>query len=165
MKQLLKNILLLLLIATAPVQADENTDNREFLTVDRLLEAGYHQLSGEQLIALMGSKTLEVKDIETEKVAVSKHKAGEGASSDAMQRDFSEAKGAGKDKSLYFLDTRLLARAPPLQGDIRRRVVGDELISSDGTRTYHFRVYEKDGRMFAARDIDHGNVYYEVRVR
>ena len=59
----------------------------------------------------------------------------------------------------------LMARAPALQGKIERKVVGDELVSSDGVRTYHYSVYEKQGRMFAVRDIDNGNVFFEIKLQ
>jgi len=133
-------------------------DEKKFLTVDKLIENGYVKLTGEQIFEFMKKKVIEVTDIETDAISISRHSQ----SSPGMEREFDDEKAA---KSLYFLDTRLLARAPPLEGKIDRRVVGDELVSTDGLRTYKFSVYEKQGRMFAVRDIDYGNVYYQVKFK
>jgi hypothetical protein len=63
----------------------------------------------------------------------------------------------------YILDTDLLARAPSLSGQPDYKVVGDELIAEDGIRIYHIKLYRKNERIFIARDIDHGNVFYEIK--
>jgi len=159
----IKNIwipVLLLLLCASPVKAGEKTAAQKTLTVDELLASGYRQLNGQQLIELMNTKKIVVTDIATDKVSISGNDGKDG-----IAREFRGKKDVAEDKTLYFLDTRLLARAPPLQGDIRRRIIDDELVATDGVRTYHYRVYEKNGRMFAARDIDNGSVYYEVKTR
>ena len=106
----------------------------------------------------MEKRVIKVVDIETDAVSISQQEKTE----TGMDRKFKDVKS---DKSLYFLDSRLLARAPGLEGKIDRKIVGDELISTDGLRTYHYSVYEKQGKFFAVRDIDHGNVYYRVDVK
>ncbi len=131
---------------------------KHFLTVDELTNNDFVRLTGSQLSALMEKHVIEVVDIETDAVSISQR----GKTEAGMERKFKEVKS---DKSLYFLDSRLLARAPALQGKIDRKIVGDELIASDGIRTYHYSVYEKQGQLFAVRDIDHGNVYYRVNFK
>ena len=133
-------------------------DEKEFLTVDELIEHGYVQLSGQKILEIMSNNKIKVVDIETEAVSISKNddaKAG-------MEREFKETKS---DKASFFLDSRLIARAPPLEGRIDRKVVGDVLVATDGVRTYNYTLYEKDGRMFAVRDIDAGNVFFEVQLK
>ena len=133
-------------------------DEKEFLTVDELIEHGYIQLSGQKILEIMSNNKIKVVDIETEAVSISKNddaKAG-------MEREFKETKS---DKASFFLDSRLIARAPPLEGRIERKVVGDVLVATDGVRTYNYTLYEKDGRMFAVRDIDAGNVFFEVEMK
>jgi len=155
MKAGFKGVLwLVVLFVLNNVYAGEKT----FLTADKLIENGYVKLTGEQIFELMAKKVIEVTDIETDAVTISRR----AEKTRGMERDFGDEKGG---KSLYFLDPRLLARAPPLEGKIERKVVGDELVSTDGLRTYKFSVYEKQGRIFAVRDIDHGNVYYEVKFK
>ena len=135
-----------------------HADEKQFLTVNELVENGYTKLTGQQIIEVMNNNKIKVVDIETEAISISKHDE----SDVAMDREFKEAK---KDKASFFLDSRLMARAPALEGKIERKVVGDELVSTDGVRTYHYSVYEKQGRMFAVRDIDHGNVFFEIELQ
>ncbi len=133
-------------------------DEKQFLTVEELTKNGYVQLTGSQLSTLMEKRVIKVVDIETDAVSISQ----QGKTETGMDRKFKDVKS---DRSLYFLDSRLLARAPGLEGKIDRKIVGDELISTDDLRTYHYSVYEKQGKYFAVRDIDHGNVYYRVDVK
>lgn len=135
-----------------------SADEKHFLTVDELTNNNFSRLTGFQLSALMEKHVIEVVDIETDAVSISQR----GKTEAGMERKFKEVKS---DKSLYFLDSRLLARAPALEGKIDRKIVGDELIATDGIRTYHYSVYEKQGQLFAVRDIDHGNVYYRVNLK
>lgn len=144
----------LLLCFSTGVTAEE----KAFLTVDELIAHGYVQLSGEKILQLMNTRKIKVVDIETDAVSVSQHDK----SDVAMDREFKMKKG---DKASSVLDARLLARAPALEGKIERKVVGDELITSDGVRTYHFRLYKKQENLYAVRDIDNGIVFFKVEVR
>jgi len=130
---------------------------KEFLTVDELVKHGYARLSGQKIIEIMNNYEIMVVDIETDAVSISKNDDKTG-----MEREFKETKS---DKTAFFLDSRLIARAPPLQGKIERKVVADELVASDGVRTYNYTIYEKAGRMFAVRDIDAGKVFFEVQLK
>ena len=142
--------------------AEEVIDNtkKPFLTVEKIIEDGYSKLNGLQIIELMDKHVIEVVDIETNAVAVSQLEPDSGKPESGMERTFDETK---KNKASAFLDTRLLARAPPLEGKIERRVEGDALVATDGVRTYRYSVYEKHGHMYAVRDIDAGYVYFEVK--
>ena len=51
------------------------------------------------------------------------------------------------------------------RGCIERRVEGDALVATDGIRSYRYSVYDKQGHMYAVRDIDAGYVYFEVKVK
>ena len=162
---LVKGIVSLALLSAAQqLYAEEVIDNtkKPFLTVEKLIEDGYSKLSGLQIIELMDKHVIQVVDIETEAVAVSQRKSDDAKSESGMERTFDETK---KDKTSAFLDTRLLARAPPLDGKIERSVEGDALVATDGIRTYRYRIYDKQGHMYAVRDIDAGYVYFEVRVK
>ena len=137
-----------------------NADEKHFLTVDELINNGYTQLTGLQLIDLLKENKIEIRDIETDAVSLStltKADAGNTASR--------KSKEIKSDKPLYFLDTRLLARAPSLEGEPDYKVVEDKLIATDGVRTYHIKFYENQGKMYGARDIDHGNVFFEIIVK
>ncbi len=133
-------------------------DEKPFLTVDELVDTGYTLLSGQQIMQIMAGRTIRVVDIETDAVTISE----KGIASAAMDRKFVEKKS---DKASSLLDPRLMARAPALEGKIERKVIGDELISTDGVRTYHYRLYKKHDKIFAVRDIDYGNVFFEVVVK
>jgi len=162
---LIKGIASLVLLAVSQqLYAEEIIDNTKesFLTVETIIEDGYRKLTGLQIIELMDKHVIEVVDIEPEAVAVSQLKPDSSKSESGMERKFEESK---KDKTSAFLDARLLARAPPLDGKIERRVEGDALVATDGIRTYRYRVYEKQGHMYAVRDIDAGYVYFEVEVK
>jgi hypothetical protein len=154
LKQLFVKCLCLTTLLSVNVYADE----KPFLTVDELLNNDYVLMSGEQVLKLINAKSLKVVDIETEAVISSRINKSE----DGIERSFGEAKD---EKASYFLDPRLMARAPALDGKIERKVVGDELISTNGVRTYHYRLYEKQGKIFAVRDIDNGNVFFEIKVK
>ncbi len=132
-----------------------SANEKHFLTVDELVENGYTQFTGLQLIDLLKQHKIEIRDIETDSVSISTHKGSETGNS----RQSEELKS---DRPLYFLDARLLARAPSLEGEPDYKVIDDELIASDGVRTYHIKFYEKHGKIFGARDIDHGNVFFEI---
>ncbi len=134
------------------------TDEAGFLTVDEIVADGYELMSGLQILDLMNNYKIKVVDIETGAVSISENDN----LNDAIDRKFIDKKG---DKPSSILDPRLMARAPMLEGKIERRVVGDELISTDGVRTYHFRLYKKQEKIYAVRDIDHGNVFLEVEVK
>ena len=139
-------------------QADVQVGEKHFLTVDELIIHNYTKLTGQQILDLMSRHSIKVIDIETDAVALSTRKKSEAG----MEREF---EGVKDNKALYFLDARLLARAPALEGQIDRKVVGNELVATDGIRTYRYTVYKKQNRMFAVRDIDNGNVYYELEVK
>lgn len=163
--RLIKGIVSLALLAvTQQLYAEEIIDDtkKPLLTVEKIIEDGYSKLSGLQLIELMDKHVIEVVDIETEATSVSQLKSDSSKSESGMERKFDETK---KDKTSTFLDTRLLARAPPLDGKIERRIEGDALVATDGIRTYRYRVYQKQGHMYAVRDIDAGYVYFEVKVK
>jgi len=131
-------------------------DEQHFLTVDELV--AYSLMSGQQIREIMTNRAIRVVDIETEAVITSENTQ----SSNAMDRKFVETK---TDKASSLFDPRLMARAPTLKGRIKRKVVGDELISTDGVRTYHYRLYKKQQTIFAVRDIDSGSVFFEVEVK
>jgi hypothetical protein len=135
-----------------------SADDKPFLTVVTLLEDGYVQLTGSQLTALLQEHKIEIHDIETDAVYLSTSDK----QADRTNVAFEQTKNQSAKKSL---DTRLQARAPMLMDDPERKVVGDELISGDGLRTYHIRLYEKQGRIFGSRDIDHGDVFFEIRIK
>lgn len=147
-------VLLLLAVFSANSVADE----KPFLNVDNLVDAGYTLLSGQQIMEIMADRTIRVVDIETDAVTVSE----KDQSKSAMDRKFVETKS---DKATTLLDPRLMARAPALEGRIERKVVGDELIASDGVRSYHYRLYKKHDKIFAVRDIDSGNVFFEIVIK
>jgi len=132
------------------------------LTVDELVDSGYSLLSGQQILEIMTNHTIKVVDIETDAVSISKNDESNTDTDIDIDRKFVETKS---DKASYFLDPRLMARAPPLEGKIERKVIGDDLIATDGVRTYHYRLYKKQERIFAVRDIDSGNVFFEVLVK
>lgn len=142
----------------AAVSLNVYAEEKKFLTVEKLVQDGFVLLSGLQVIDIMNNNTIKVTDIETDAVNVSKNNT----LNDAIDRGFVEAKG---DKASAMFDTRLLARAPALEGDIHRRVVGDELVATDGVRTYRYRLYKKQEKIYAVRDVDYGNVFYEVKVK
>jgi hypothetical protein len=154
----MKNINGFALVLLALFSVSSHAGEREFLTVDELVEHGYVKLSGERILEIMNKHKIRVVDIETDAVSISKSEDGKAG----MDREFTEAEG---DKVSYFLDSRLIARAPPLDGNIERKVVADALVATDGVRTYSYSLYEKDGRMFAIRDIDAGSVFFEVQLR
>ncbi|MBT8120694.1 MAG: hypothetical protein KJN89_13355, partial [Gammaproteobacteria bacterium] len=116
-------VLVLSLLFSALCHADE----KAFLTVDELVQHGYVKLSGQRIMEIMNKHKIKVVDIETEAVSISKSEAAKAG----MQREFKETKS---DKASFFLDSRLIARAPPLDGKIERKVVGDELVATDGVR-------------------------------
>jgi hypothetical protein len=147
-------LLFLLLSAWGTVFADE----KPFLTVEALLEDGYVQLTGSQLTALLQEHKIEIHDIETDAVYLSTRDS----QADISNSTTVQTKNQSAKKSL---DVNLLARAPMLMDDPERKVVGDELISSDGVRTYHIKLYEKQGRILGSRDIDHGDVFFEIRIK
>lgn len=151
--KIIKYYFFFLVLLSVDIYAEE----KQFLTVDELIDHGYVQLSGEQIIEIMNNNKIKVVDIETEAVSISRHDKSE----TAMDREFKETQG---DKASFMLDSRLMARAPALEGKIERKVIGDELVSTDGVRTYKYSLYEKQGKMYAVRDIDHGNVFFEVRM-
>ena len=137
-----------------------NAEEVNFLTVDELIESGYVQLTGLQLIELLKQHKIEVRDIATE--AVSHSMRAETDTKSVESRKSEAVKGA---KPGYFLDPRLIARAPPLEGEPEFKVSEDEMIASDGVRTYHYRFFEKQGKLYGVRDIDHGNVFYQIIVK
>ena len=146
-------VLVLTILFSALCHADE----KAFLTVDELVQHGYVKLSGQRILEIMDKHKIKVVDIETDAVSISRSDADKAG----MQREFKETKS---DNASFFLDSRLIARAPPLDGKIERKVVGDELVASDGVRSYSYTLYEKEGRMFAVRDIDAGSVFFEVQL-
>ena len=154
----MKNINNFALVLITLFSVSSYAGEKEFLTVDELVEHGYAKLSGDRIREIMNKHKIRVVDIETEAVSISKREDGKAG----MDREFKETKS---DKVSYFLDSRLIARAPPLDGNIERKVVGDALVATDGVRTYNYTLYEKDGRMFAVRDIDAGSVFFEVRLK
>lgn len=150
------NVYAVLLIAIYSINT--YADEKYFLTVDELVDNGYILLSGKQLQEIMNTRKITVVDIETDAVSISRNNSAD----NAMDREFVESKS---DKTSSLFDTRLMARAPALEGKIDRKVVGDELVVTDGVRTYHYKLYKKQERIFAVRDIDFGNVFFEVKVQ
>ena len=137
-----------------------NAEEIPFLTVDKIVEDGYVQLTGLQLIELLKQHKVEVQDIETGAVSNSMRAKTD---NDSVAGRKSEAVKSAKPG--YFLDPRLLARAPPLSGVPEYKVSEDEMIATDGVRTYRFRFFEKQGNMYGVRDIDHGSVFFKIVVK
>ena len=135
-------------------------EDAPFLTLDKLVEDGYVQLTGLQLIDLLKQHKVEVRDIATDAVS---HSTRIETDADSVESRKSETVKSAK--SAYFLDTRLLARAPPLEGVPELTVSEDTMVATDGVRTYRYRFFEKQGKMYGVRDIDHGNVFYEIVVK
>lgn len=146
----------LLLSALLFLSINTYADEKRFLTVDVLLNNGYAQLTGTQLNKLLEQGNIEIHDIETEAVYLSRLDGPDKSNN----RKLEQTKSHGTE---YILDADLLARAPSLAGQPDYKVVGDELIAEDGVRTYHIRLYQKNERIFITRDIDHGNVFYEIK--
>ena len=137
-----------------------NAEERPFLTVDDIVKDGYVQLTGLQLIELLKQHKVEVRDIETDAVSHSMR-----AETDAESAESRKSKTVKSAKPGYFLDPRLLARAPPLEGEPEFKVSEDVMIATDGVRTYRYRFFEKQDKMYGVRDIDHGNVFFEIVVK
>ena len=154
----MNNLKSFILVLLALLSVSTHAAEEEFLTVDELVRHGYVKLSGERITEIMNKHKIKVVDIETDAVSISKSEEAKAG----MEREFKETQS---DKASFFLDSRLIARAPPLDGKIERKVVGDALVATDGVRTYNYTLYEKDGRMFAVRDIDAGNVFFEVQLK
>ncbi|MCW8851283.1 MAG: hypothetical protein OQK44_01355 [Gammaproteobacteria bacterium] len=154
----MNNLKSFILVLLALFSVSTHAAEEEFLTVDELVRHGYVKLSGERITEIMNKHKIKVVDIETDAVSISKSEEAKAG----MEREFKETQS---DKASFFLDSRLIARAPPLDGKIERKVVGDALVATDGVRTYNYTLYEKDGRMFAVRDIDAGNVFFEVQLK
>ena len=150
MKVIVKILSVLLLLIANNIYASD----KQFLTVEQLIANGYQQLDGSQLSRLLKEAKIEIRDIETQAVSISTRSTA-GSNTRASE-------AIKKDEPLYFLDTRLLARAPSLSGTPEYKVSGDKLIATDGVRTYHIRFYEREGKMYGARDIDNGNVFFEI---
>ena len=154
----MNNLKSFILVLSALFSVSSHAAEEDFLTVDELVKHGYVKLSGERIMEIMNNHKIKVVDIETDAVSISKSEDAKAG----MDREFKETQS---DKASFFLDTRLIARAPPLDGKIERKVVGDALVATDGVRTYNYTLYEKDDRMFAVRDIDAGNVFFEVQLQ
>ena len=145
--------LVLVSFATASNAAEE-----DFVTVDDLVKEGYTKLAGFQISELMKKHEIQVVDIETNAVTVSRRDTDEVA----MERKFEKSK---PDSASSMLDPRLLARAPPLEGKLERKVAVDALVVTDGVRTYRYSLYKKQDELYAVRDIDSGFVFYKVTVK
>ena len=154
----MNNLKSFILVLSALFSVSSYAAEEEFLTVDELVKYGYVKLSGDRILEIMNKHKIRVVDIETDAVSISKSEDAKAG----MDREFKETQS---DKASFFLDSRLIARAPPLDGKIERKVVGDALVATDGVRTYNYTLYEKDDRMFAVRDIDAGNVFFEVQLQ
>ena len=156
---LVRSLVGLLFLSYSAVCIGAN-DEKQFLTVDELLENGYTQLTGLQLIELLKQHKVVVRDIETEAVSLSTRVETEaGNTANRKSEDINSG------NSLYFLDSKLLARAPSLEGEPDYTVVEDEMVATDGVRTYRIKFFEKQGKMYGARDIDNGNVFFEIIVK
>ena len=154
----MNNLKSFILVLSVLFSVSSYAAEEEFLTVDELVKHGYVKLSGERIMEIMNNHKIKVVDIETDAVSISKSEDAKAG----MEREFKETQS---DKASFFLDSRLIARAPPHDGKIERKVVGDALVATDGVRTYNYTLYEKDDRMFAVRDIDAGNVFFEVQLQ
>jgi hypothetical protein len=151
---------LLLSILFFIVSATSHADEKKFLTVDNLIENGFIQLTGLELIELLKEHKVEVHDIETQSVTLSTRTETEAGNT--ANRTSKELKTGNAS---YSLDARILARAPSLSGEPDYKVSGDVLIATDGLRTYHIRFYRKQDEMYGARDIDNGSVYFKIIVK
>ena len=107
----------------------------ESLTVDELKNTGYTQLTGLQIIALLNQQRVAVRDIATDAVYISVRNKNGSLDNRKIENDKSPS-------SKYLFDTELLARAPLLSKNAKYEVLGDELISKDGIRTYKIKFYD-----------------------
>lgn len=141
---------------SARVSTDEITASDSILnTVSDLVNDGYQKLTGYQISSLMKHFEIRVVDRVTRAEMVSK----KAEAVQGIQRKFHESKPENAHASL---DASVLSRAPQLDGKIERKVVSDSLVVTNGVRTYHYNVYKKGNRFYAARDIDNGNVYFRL---
>jgi len=159
MKKILRTCrLTVLCLVFALASANLSAGDSGFVTVEDLVKGGFEKLPGHQIAVLMDKHVIEVVDIETDAVTVSKRDADEMG----MERKFKKTK---PENASAMLSPRLLARAPALEGKLERKVVVDALIVTDGVRTYRYSIYKKQDKLFAVRDIDHGYVFYKVTVK
>ena len=150
-----QTVLCLICVSIATVASAADND---FVTVDDLVKDGYIKLSGIQISELMSKHEIQVVDIETDAVTISRRDTGEVA----MERKFERSK---PNNAVSMMDPRLLARAPPLEGKLERKVAVDALVVTDGVRTYRYSIYKKQNNLFAVRDIDSGFVFFKVTVK
>ena len=159
MKKIIKTgRLTVLFLVSILVSAALNASDSGFIRVDDLVKDGFTKLAGNQIAELMNKHIIEVIDIETDAVTVSKRHAGEAG----MERTFEQSK---PENASAMFNPKLLARAPALEGRLERKVAVDALVVTDGVRTYHYSIYKKQDKLFAVRDIDHGYVFYKVTVK
>ena len=150
--------LTVLCLVSALASANLSADDSGFTKVEDLVKDGFEKLAGHQIATLMDKHVIEVVDIETDAVTVSKRGAGEAG----MERKFEKTK---PENASAMFNPRLLARAPALEGKLERKVAVDALVVTDGVRTYRYSIYKKQDELFAVRDIDHGYVFYKVTVK
>jgi len=57
------------------------------------------------------------------------------------------------------------SRAPLLAGSGKLQIKGDEIVNSDGIRSFSSRLYKKDNVIMGVRDIDNGRVYLKIIIK
>jgi len=147
----MKSILIItLLLFVQPAIAGKS---EKPLTVEDILADGYKQMTGEQIRAELKQKKLVVLDLNTGAIYESTTLAG-------SEREQKKTKEEGLQ---YLTNPELHGQAPILIGNATYAIEGDNVKSTDGVRSFIISLYRKENRILGARDIDHGNVNFELR--
>jgi hypothetical protein len=120
--------------------------------VEDLLADGYLQMSGAEIGALIGKKLILRNRVSGQEYA--------GMLLEGGRRVLSIVDGAASGPALQGL---YHGGDPVLMGESGYAIVGDTVITSDGMRTITSKLYRKDDKIVAARDVDSGRANFEVR--
>ncbi len=136
------------------ISAASAYENKPELTVDKILQTGYVKMTGEEINKLIIGKKLIVKDL----LGKSENKIILSGGRIVSEKIIKESHPG------TLTDPEFQSRAALLPATATFTVATDSIIGSDKIRTYILSLYKKGRDILVARDIDHGEIYFQIEI-
>ena len=134
------------------ILADENYAR---LTTNILLSDGYKKMSGEKISKKLVGPTLLILDL----LAGSEYEVKLSSSGKSKLKKIKEDKPGSLTSADYH------SRATVLTGQVSFSIAGDNIVTTDGIRSYSSTLYQKDSVILGVRDIDNGFVNFQIKIK
>jgi hypothetical protein len=129
--------------------------NNESLTLDYLIKNNYQLMSAAEINKIISGKKVILKDLLSKAVYELKiDKSG-----------MTEKKTISEKSPDSITSVEYSSRADLLSGDVKLSVKGNNIVITDGIRTYISNLYKKEDNIYVVRDVDNSKVSFKIIIK